>query len=126
MAPVRPTAVAAPTPLARTAPGYTLAASAYIVVWIALMRPPVIVNITMIGASGASTEIVIALKTRAPRIAPAFMVSIAARDPMRDMIAPLANAPATPPRLNAVMPLLATPASKPALASTVGNQEKPW
>ena len=53
------------------------------------------------------------------------IVSIAARDPMRDITAPLASAPTTPPRLKAVMPLLATLGPKPAPASTVGSQLKP-
>ena len=84
-----------------------------------------IVSMIMMGASGASIEIVIRLSVSAPAMAPTFIVSIAARDPMRDITAPLASAPTTPPRLKAVMPLLATPGSKPALARTVGSQLKP-
>ena len=125
IAPARPTAVAAPTPVARTALGYTFVASVYIVVWIALMRPPVIVSMIMIGASGTSVDSFITLSVIAPAMAPILIVSIAARDPIRDITAPLTSAPTTPPRLKAVMPLLATLEPKPAPASTVGSQLKP-
>src|SRR6185503_5264668 len=125
IAPVRPTAVAAPTPVAREAAGYTFVASAYIVVCVALMRPPVIVSMTMIGASVPATEIDMRLRTIAPATAPNAIVSIAGREPILEKSAPPASAPMTPPRLNAVMPLLATPGSNPPLASTVGSQAKP-
>src|SRR5688572_32593050 len=50
--PTRPIATAVPTPVARIPAGYTCAASAYIVVCTALMRPPV-------HASIASTATVV-------------------------------------------------------------------
>src|SRR5439155_13900950 len=42
--PMRPTATAVPTPVPRISVGYTFAASAYMVVCTAFIRPPVTVN----------------------------------------------------------------------------------
>src|SRR5258705_10209718 len=48
---IRPTATAVPTPVARIPVGYTCAASAYIVVWTALIRPPVHASIASTPAA---------------------------------------------------------------------------
>ena len=100
---MRPNATAVPTPVARTAVGYTCAASAYIVVWTALMRPPVHASI----ASTANADCVpmgIAARTADPAIAPAAIVSIVRREPNRMITIAPAIAPTTPPILNAVSP----------------------
>src|SRR5258707_9955546 len=78
--PMRPNATAVPTPVARTAVGYTCAASAYIVVWTALIRPPVHASIAS-TATADCVPIGIAASTAAPATAPAAMTSIVSRDP---------------------------------------------
>src|SRR6185295_18661899 len=85
------------------------------------MRPPVIVN-TIMSSAIASDEILIRLSATALAIAQMAIISIAGRDPVREMTAPLRRAPSTPPRLKAVMPLLDTRAARPAPAKTVGSQ----
>src|SRR5713101_443753 len=99
--PMRPNATAVPTPVARTAVGYTCAASAYIVVWTALMRPPV--HASMVRTANADCgPIDMNASATAPAMAPAAMTSIVSRDPRRMITTAPRIAPTTPPRLNAV------------------------
>src|SRR5436190_21767303 len=82
--PMRPNATAVPTPVARTAVGYTWAASAYIVVCTALMRPPVHASIAnTINVLSGPMEIT--ASTPAPMMAPAAIVSIEMREPSLTM-----------------------------------------
>src|SRR5439155_24726119 len=101
--PIRPNATAVPTPVARTAVGYTCAASAYIVVCTALMRPPVHASIAS-TANADCGPIGMTASTAAPATAPAAITSIVSRDPRRMITIAPAIAPTTPPRLNAVRP----------------------
>src|SRR6185436_20627851 len=67
--PTRPTATAVPTPVPRMPVGYTCAASAYIVVCTALMRPPVHASIVN-TATLACGPIDITVNPIAPTMAP--------------------------------------------------------
>src|SRR5215471_12356752 len=80
--PIRPNATAVPTPVERIDVGYTCAASAYIVVCTALMRPPVQASRAN-TANAAFGPIGIIASTTAPAIAPAAIPSIDSRDPRR-------------------------------------------
>ena len=111
--PIRPNATAVPTPVARMPVGKTCAASAYIVVWTALMSPPVHASITS-TAKADCIPMGTAAIAAAPATAPAVMASIVSREPRRTMMMAPRMAPTTPPRLNAASPLLATPTSNPA------------
>ena len=101
--PMRPTATAVPMPVARMPVGYTCAASAYIVVCTALMRPPVHASIARM-ANADCTPIETLARSAAPAIAPAAIASIVMRDPNRPMSTAPPIAPMTPPKLNAVRP----------------------
>src|SRR5262249_41857435 len=122
--PTRPKATAAPTPVARMPVGYTCAASAYIVVCTALMRPPVHASIASIANADCAPIDALA-SSAAPAIAPADIVSIVTRDPTGPIRIAPRIAPTTPPKLNAVRPLLATLAPKPAVVSSDGTQFTP-
>src|SRR6476469_2637127 len=76
IAPERPIADPTPTPVERTPVGYTCAASANIVVWTALISPPVIASMMMMGMTGLLEVITIDLMTSAPAMAPAVIVSM--------------------------------------------------
>src|SRR5437764_819361 len=69
IAPARPIADATPTPVERTSVGYTCAASANIVVWTALIRPPVIASMTTMGRIGLIEVITMDRMTNAPAMA---------------------------------------------------------
>src|SRR6478752_3680034 len=125
MAPRRPKAATVPTPVARTAPGYTCAASANIVVWTPLIRPPRMVSRAMMGHVPVAGVIVIWLNTTAESTAPAAIDNIDTREPTRAIAKPPRSAPTTPPRLNAVIPVLAVEVVNPALLSSDVNQLKP-
>src|SRR5262245_36180040 len=122
--PTRPKATAVPTPVARMPVGYTCAASAYIVVCTALMRPPVHASIARIPNADCAPIDTLA-SSAAPAIAPPDIVSIVIREPNRPIRIAPRMAPTTPPKLNAVRPLLATPAPKPAVFSSDGTQFTP-
>src|SRR5215471_19120817 len=122
--PTLPKATAVPTPVARMPVGYTYAASAYIVVCTALIRPPVHASIARI-ANVDCAPIETLASSAAPAIAPTDIASIVTRDPSRPMSTAPRIAPTTPPKLKAVRPLLATVAPKPAVVRSDGTQFTP-
>src|SRR3954447_5445546 len=121
---MRPNATAVPTPVARTGPGYTCAASAYIVVCTPLISPPRTVSNAMIERLSCGDSDM-RLNVRAQTTAAAAIDNIDPREPAGAIATPPASAPTTPPRLNAVIPVLADDGVKPAPLRRAVNQLKP-
>src|SRR5215467_1040177 len=101
--PIRPNATAVPTPVERIDVGYTCAASAYIVVCTALIRPPVHASIANTWNVFCGPTCIVA-STTAPAMAAADIPSIERREPRRTISAAPSTAPTTPPKLKAVRP----------------------
>src|SRR5690349_15308173 len=97
------------------------AASAYIVVWTALIKPPVMPSMTRIGVTGDCGPSAVVLSQNAQPTAATAIDTIVVRDPKCASRRPATSAPATPPRLNAVRPLAATLGPRPAPVRIDGN-----